>query len=117
MGQRFEFAVELELALLEGPSQMNQESVAEEATEDLDGKEERFSARDPARVVGADSAAGHYARSKSWVNLREPRERVFDILQGLVAGNQGQHLLLRRNVLGPAVQGTGMMRQHALHDV
>ena len=50
LGQRDEMAVELELALLEGLSQMNQEPFAEEGTQDLDGKEEGFailSASDP----------------------------------------------------------------------
>jgi len=43
---------------------MNEESLAEVATEDLAGKEERFaisSTRDPSRVVGADSPTRHYA--------------------------------------------------------
>jgi hypothetical protein len=56
--------MELEFALLERPSQMNQEPLAEVATEDLAGKEERFaisSTRDPSRVVGADSPTRHYA--------------------------------------------------------
>src|SRR5215471_20706877 len=64
VGQRFQFAMELEFALLERPSQMNQEPFAEEATEDLAGKEERFSissTRDPSRVVEADSPTWHYA--------------------------------------------------------
>jgi hypothetical protein len=48
--QSHEFTVELELALLEGPSQMNQEPLTEQATEDLDGQEEGFaifSSRNP----------------------------------------------------------------------
>jgi hypothetical protein len=56
--------MESKLALVERPSQMFQESVAEEVTENFDGKEERlsiFAARDPARVVGADSATRHDA--------------------------------------------------------
>src|ERR1700686_2546874 len=64
LGQRFQFTVELELALPERLSQMNQEPLAEEATEDLDGKEKRFaifSTGDPPRDVGADAAARHYA--------------------------------------------------------
>jgi hypothetical protein len=64
LGQGFQFTVELELALLERPPQMNQEPLAKAATEDLDGKEERFSissTRDPSRVVGADSPTRHYA--------------------------------------------------------
>src|SRR5215475_8699527 len=64
VGQRFQFAMELEIALLERPSQMNQEQLAEMATEDLAGKEVRFaisSTRDPSRVVGAGSAARHDA--------------------------------------------------------
>src|SRR5262249_11955092 len=64
VGQRFQFAMELEFALLERPSQMNQEPLAKVATEDLAGKEERFSissTRDPSRVVGADSPTRHYA--------------------------------------------------------
>jgi hypothetical protein len=55
--------MELELALLERPSQMNQEPLAEVATEDRAGEEERFaisSTRDPSRVVGADSPTRHY---------------------------------------------------------
>jgi hypothetical protein len=43
---------------------MNQEPLAEEATKNLDRKEERFSissTRDPPRVVGADSPTRHYA--------------------------------------------------------
>src|SRR6516165_3088948 len=64
VGQRFQFAVELEFVLLERPSQMNQEPLAKAATEDLAGKEKRFSissTRDPSRVVGADSPTRHYA--------------------------------------------------------
>jgi uncharacterized protein (DUF427 family) len=55
--------MELEFALLERPSQMNQEPLAEVATEDLARKEEGFtipSTRDPSRVVGADSPTRHY---------------------------------------------------------
>jgi len=43
---------------------MKQEPLAEETTEDLAGKEERFAistTRDPSRVVGADSPTWHYA--------------------------------------------------------
>ena len=64
LAQRFQFAMELEFALLERASQMNQEPLAEVATEDLAGKEERFaicSTRDPSRVVGADSPTRHDA--------------------------------------------------------
>src|SRR5262252_10912731 len=63
VAQRFQFAMELEFALLERPSQMNQEPLAEVATEDLARKEERFtksSTRDPSRVVRADSPTRHY---------------------------------------------------------
>src|ERR1700756_98946 len=63
VAQGFKFAMELEFALLERRSQMNQEPLAEVATEDLAGKEERFSissTRDPSRVVGADSPTRHY---------------------------------------------------------
>src|SRR5215468_4068576 len=63
VAQRFQFAMELEFALLERPSQMNQESLAEVATEDLARKEERFaisSTRDPLGVAGADSPTRHY---------------------------------------------------------
>src|SRR5215471_3470989 len=38
VAHRFEFAMELEFALLERPSQMNQEPLAEVATEDLGRK-------------------------------------------------------------------------------
>ena len=65
LGQGLQFAVELELALLKRFSQMDQKSFAEEAAEDFDRKEERIPAGDPARVVRADSAAGHDA-----VNMR-----------------------------------------------
>ena len=64
LGQRIQFAVKLELALLKRPSQEDQEPLAEEATEDLAGKKERFSissTRDPPRVVGADFPTRHYA--------------------------------------------------------
>src|SRR5215467_10558263 len=63
VAQRFQFAMELEFALLERPSQMNQESLAEVAAEDLARKEEGLtisSTRDPSRVVGADSPTRHY---------------------------------------------------------
>src|SRR5215469_17844761 len=55
--------------------------------------------------------------SKSWVDFGELRERVFYILQSLVAGNRGQHPLLRDNMVRAAVQRTRVMHQHPLHDV
>jgi hypothetical protein len=48
LGQRFQFAVELELALSERLSQINQKLLPEEAAKNLDGEEERVSASDPA---------------------------------------------------------------------
>jgi len=40
---------------------MNEELSPKEATEDLDGKEERLAASDPSRVIEAEPAAGYYA--------------------------------------------------------
>jgi hypothetical protein len=51
----------MQFALPERLSQAKQEPFAEEATEDLDRKEERLVTGDPPRVVGADSAAGNHA--------------------------------------------------------
>jgi len=60
-GKRFQMSTELEFALLEGAAQVSQKPLTEESAEDLHWKEERFPARDPARLIGAESATGHHA--------------------------------------------------------
>ena len=85
--------MELEFALPERLSQMDQEPLAEEATEDLDRQEERVSASDPARIVRADSAAGHDA-----VNMRMQMEILTPSVQhGQEADGRAQMPGVRRD--------------------
>ena len=51
LGQRFQFAAELELALLERPSQMNQEPLAEEALRTLTGTKNDFDIFDKGSIA------------------------------------------------------------------
>src|ERR1022692_4475488 len=86
--QRFQLAVELELAFRERLSQMHQELLAEKAAQDLYGKEERLSTSNPPLVVRADPTAGDHA-----VNMRMKMEILTPSVQDSQEADGGAQVL------------------------
>jgi hypothetical protein len=84
---------------------MDQKPGAEKAAEDLDRKEERVSASDPARVVRADSAAGHDA-----VNVRRQMEILAPSME------HGQQADGRAQMLGVRCDAQQRLRNGAEED-
>src|SRR5271166_7073988 len=94
LGQWCEFPVEVELALVEGLPQVDQECVAEARAENLYREEERSPASDPTRAVRSDTATGHHA-----VNMRVVEMEVLSpsVQYGQKTNGGAQTLGVRRN--------------------
>ena len=110
-------STELEFAVLEGSAQMNQKPLTEESAENLHWKEERFPARDPARLIGAESATGHHAMNVGMnMQILTP-----GVQHGQKADCRPQPLGIRRNgkqgladcAEEDAIDRPGILQRHA----
>ena len=59
--EKFEFPVEAQLAVVEGPFESGDKLAAEDSTQHLDGEKETIARGDPALVIGGKAAGRNHA--------------------------------------------------------